>query len=296
MLRNSLLTATALVFILSTSSVSVIAATYTVTNTNDSGPGSLRATVAVANSTPDNDMIVFDIAECPNGVCTIHLTSGSLTVNAKTSAGILTVSNPSDPRQMIISGDGWPSGHIFFVDTGAKLNLDGLTLENGWDEVGGGILNKGELSITNLVIRYCSVGDALGGGFGGGIANIGGNVTIRESEIYHNDSFYDGAGIYSQDGSMTILDSTIADNLAATNQGFGGGIALVAWSDASWSALVANSTVSGNSASAGGAIYLANSKVPVHVTNLTVTQNFGGRAAQCLSTASMVAACISVTA
>ena len=40
---------------------------FVVTNTNDSGPGSLRAAVAIANATPGHDNITFAIAGAGQG-------------------------------------------------------------------------------------------------------------------------------------------------------------------------------------------------------------------------------------
>src|SRR5260221_4972833 len=117
---------------------SVLAATYTVTNTNDSGPGSLREAVATANSTSADDLIVFDILGCPNGVCMIVLTSGQFLVSGSDSAGTLTISNPVGPQSLIVSGN--HASRIFYVDSGAHLSVDGLTMHRGTAERAGGIL------------------------------------------------------------------------------------------------------------------------------------------------------------
>ncbi len=64
-----------------------------VTNTNNDGAGSLRAAIAAANSNPAYDAITFEIpssdAGCTNGVCTITLTTGELSIAAKQHYGDL---------------------------------------------------------------------------------------------------------------------------------------------------------------------------------------------------------------
>ena len=71
--------------------VTTQAATITVTNTNDSGPGSLRAAVATAAPL---DTINFNLSGCP---CTITLTSGEVVIDKPLyvrgpGAGVLAVS------------------------------------------------------------------------------------------------------------------------------------------------------------------------------------------------------------
>jgi len=81
------------------------------------------------------------------------------------------------------------------------------------------------------------------------------------------------------DGTLSVRDSTIAENIGY----IGGGVALVSWEGPDWTARIANCTLSGNYSidpdgqlSAGGAIYLANSMVPVRFENVTVSHNFAG--------------------
>ena len=247
------------------------AVTYTVTNTSDSGSGSLRAAISDANATADNDVIVFDIPGCPNGVCTIVLTSGQFTVSGNNSAGTLTISHSAGPQNLIISGN--HVSRIFYVDSGAHLSVDGLTMERGTAEAGGGILSRGDLRITNAAIQDCV---SINYWAGGGIANYGGNLVLELTEVRNNTATWGGGGIFSIDGPLSIRDSTIAGNVGYG----GGGIDLSAYANYSWSATIVNSTLSGNVSrhpdgdlQAGGAVYLENSQVPVLFINVTVTMN-----------------------
>ncbi|MGH9949845.1 MAG: choice-of-anchor Q domain-containing protein, partial [Pyrinomonadaceae bacterium] len=254
--------------------------TYTVTNTNDSGLGSLRAAVASANSTADNDVIVFNISGCPNGVCTVVLTSGEMGINAATSSGRLTISNPAGPQSVVIRGDN--ESRIFYINGGAHFTINGVTMENGAGfeildlGAGGALLNYGYSEISNSILRNNIAN------YGGSVANLGGFMVINKSEIINSQALVSGGGIYNLDGTLQVLDSTIANNISGWEfgQGFGGGMAIIAQSNSSWTATIANCTLSGNEAispeigvAVGGAVFLANGLTPVHFINVTVTQN-----------------------
>ncbi len=85
------------------------ASTYTVTTTNDSGQGSLRSAIILADQNGVDDTILFSIPltdpNCDaNAVCTINLTSGSLTLNS-TQAQSLTILNSTGAEKLRVSGN-----------------------------------------------------------------------------------------------------------------------------------------------------------------------------------------------
>ena len=151
-----------------------LGATFTVTNTNDSGSGSLREAVAAANANiDDDDWIVFDIPNCPNGVCRIVLTSGELVVTEDGSyGGTLSIFNSSGPTNLILSGN--DTNRIFNVTTG-QLLLFNLTLQDGYASAGGAIRNRVFCYIENSVLRYNRAQE------GGAIYNEYGTLIIRKS-------------------------------------------------------------------------------------------------------------------
>ena len=162
----------------------------TVTNTNDSGPGSLRQALAVVN---DGDTINFDSAL--NGQI-INLTSGELVINnsitiAGPGADLLTVSRSSSNLF-----------RIFHVMPGRAVTIGGLTIQNGSDSGGGGVLNDhATLTIDSCIVSGNFAPDSQGAGL-----------------------YNDGSGSIAQ---LTILNTTISGNqaLSTVTLTAGGGIA-----------------------------------------------------------------------
>ena len=265
------------------------AATYTVSSTTDSGPGSLRDAIAAANSTPDNDLIIFDISGCPGSVCTITLTTGELSISTSASAGALTISNPGGPAHLILSGNN--ASRILRVNSGANLTINGLTLQNGYSQEGGALLNEGSCTVVNSILRlnHAENGGAIKNG-GADNDAWGGSLVVIKSEIVNNKADSDpgyGGGIYSVDGPLFMLDSTVAENMAGSEYwisgGFGGGIAMIA-DNSSFAAVLVNCTISGNRSigeagpwaepGAGGGLFLISDSEPSTFLNVTMANNF----------------------
>jgi len=253
-----------------------------VTNTNDSGPGSLRAALSAAS---DGDTID---ATAVSG--TILLTSGELQINHN-----VTINGPG-------AGNLAVNGNATFrvcENFASDATISGFTITNGFTsdaEGGGGILNHGGLTLSNTSIISNHTGGcgafcfASGAGVnsnssgtltvtnsiisdnvtnlysfsGGGGMNLAGagTATITDSTISRNTG-HDGGGIFSSLPLLTVTNSTISDNLAVS----GGGIEVRGMT------IVTNSTVSSNSAVAlgGGGVY--NYFGTLSVTNSTISGN-----------------------
>ena len=227
----------------------LVPSTLTVTNNLDSGPGSLRADIAAAQS---GDTIVFDPSL--NGQ-TIALTSGVLDINKN-----LTIQGPG-AGQLAISGN--HTSQVFKVEAAVQATLSGLTISNGSSttSAGGGIDNFG-----NLTISACTVSNNYDSGQGGGIDNeYRATLTINNSTVSGNYAQNYGGGIYN-DGSLSLTASVVQQNRAVD----GGGI----WNGGS--ATISSSTVSGNlayggdSTGFGGGIYNAGT---MSLSASTVTGN-----------------------
>jgi hypothetical protein len=138
--------------------------------------------------------------------------------------------------------DGGGQHRVFFI-FGATAQIMGLTIRNGRDETGAGILNGGMLTVRNSVIS--------------------GNQAIGVGGV---DSF--GGGIHSYAGTLTLIDSTVSGNQATGDRAVGGGIG------SSSALIVSNSTISGNTASGyGGGI---SSSTNATLSSSTITNNTAG--------------------
>lgn len=230
--------------------------TFTVNNLNDTGAGSLRQAILDANENPGDDTIVFvdGLSE------TIVLTSGQLEITDSL------VIEGSGADVLSVSGNN--SSRIFKIISGTVV-INGLTLKDGHDTTGNGggaiITENGTITINACAIIN-NVSDSGGGG--GGIRKFGpGVVTIINSLISGNsalDEFQqgDGGGIRNDKEKLTLINSTVSNNAAASGGGvtsnngvleinnstitensatnFGGGI------DGNSEIELANSIVSGN--------------------------------------------------
>jgi len=129
---------------------------------------------------------------------------------------------------------------------GGLLNSGTLTLNNCMvrDNVtgngslvgshGGGIFNSGMLTLNHSAIMGNATGDATNDihdapGYGGGIYNANGNVTLNACIVSNNmtgnalDSGGLGGGLYNYNGDMELNDSAICDNMTGTGGALGRG-------------------------------------------------------------------------
>jgi hypothetical protein len=159
----------------------------TVTSLGDSGPGTLRD--AIANATPGD---TIDFAPKLHG--TITLTTGELGITQS-----LNIVGPG-ANKLTISGN--DDSRVFNVGVGVTASIEGLTVTRGLADKdannfaasGGGILNRGILTLTNDVLSdNQAVGDptktparaAIGSAVGGGIANLG-TLTVTACQFIDN--------------------------------------------------------------------------------------------------------------
>jgi hypothetical protein len=227
-----------------------------VTTTEDDGPGSLRAVIAGAEP---GAVVAFDTDGVFGTPQTIELASQIVLSKALTIEG-------HGAEAVTVSGAN--SVRVFHVTAGAVVTIEGLTVADGSAglelldlggpavaaRLGGGIYVDGESSLT---LRAAAVVDseaaATGGGLGmgGGIANVGATLVLREGSLVARSSAGSGGGIASlPDGdrpaTTTIEDSSVHDNAADEH---GGGIVNLR------SALVLDKTVvDGNAATGGGGV------------------------------------------
>ena len=112
--------------------------------------------------------------------------------------------------------DGALGGSVITVNAGVTLKLERLVITRGFFSFsdphpgGGGILNRGTLTLTRSVVKEST------GHQGGGIANLG-TATILHSAIDHNGN-YEGGNIWNS-GTLVVKDSKITRGVGRFGQG-----------------------------------------------------------------------------
>jgi uncharacterized delta-60 repeat protein len=227
-----------------------------VTNTNNSGPGSLRAIIASAPR-PGPSTITF-APELSGQV--INLTGSPIDIDYDRN---VTIDASALPGGLTISGDNVDSS-VFYVAYSA-VTLRSLSITGGAGYQGGAIENnRGDLTLDRVTISGNHATYS-----GGAVYSVGqtgdGSLTIRNSSLSGNtaDSF-GGALFCSGDFPVTIVNSTLSGNQA----NYGGGIY------SSFSQLtMTHCTVAGNSAIFPGGIYC--SRGALTLENNIVAANTG---------------------
>ena len=156
--------------------------------------------------------------------------------------------------------------------------ISGLSITDGVASSGngGGILNQGDLTLSQDEVQR----DNTDLGNGGGVANDGGTLVISQSLISGNhskngDGGGDGGGVSNDGpgGTVSIADSTIADNIADVG---GGGIADE--SGTGGTALV-YATIAGNQALSGGG--LLNASTITAIDSIVANNSAGSGPSDC---------------
>lgn len=233
---------------------------------------------AAAGSFSEQDTIQF--ADGVSG--TILLDEGELSI-----AGDLVIEGPGDD---LLTFDGVGRNRVFHVWPHVSAVLGGMTITGGLTITGGvggkgsGILNDGELTVTDA---------SLSENHGPGISNNG-TLTVRDSTLARNESgignartltvinsnisenYYSGIGSW---GSLTVVGSTISKNYGHGISSTAGEAtvtdsAIIGNRGGIWNngiLAVVNSTIARNSGYNGAGIGSAGA---LRVTNSTIVENW----------------------
>jgi predicted outer membrane repeat protein len=117
------------------------------------------------------------------------------------------------------------------IDNVGVLYADNVIVDhNSTTGRGGGILNVGTLIMTDSLVQYNTAIEPFPhnyeGGYGGGIYNHQGTVTLTRTDMDYNTSNSRGGGLYTN-GDVTITDGNISHNESESS---GGGIEIEFWS------------------------------------------------------------------
>ncbi|OWK36574.1 beta strand repeat-containing protein [Fimbriiglobus ruber] len=196
-------------------------ASFVVSNTNDTtAAGTLRTAIDSVNVSSDpTNTITFS----PGLSGTITLTASLPTITQSVAI--------QGPGAAVITIDGNMAYRIFDVDDGAAaaltVSISGLTLTHASAATGAAVYNDSDaVTLQNLAItRNFAIapgGKVLGGGVGAGLYTGGGSVNVLNSTFTDNSAADTGAAIANTGSTVTISDSTIDSNTAASKAGTGG--------------------------------------------------------------------------
>jgi parallel beta-helix repeat protein len=208
---------------------------FTVDNWDDSGPGSLRAAIASADSY--DDVIRFNV-------------KGTITLSSQ-----LEIRNGmkiQGPGADLLSVSGGGECRVFYIeDIVESVDIFGISIVSGdvdkYDlSQGGGIYNLSD----NLTVSNCHFcGNHAS--FGGGMYNLISSPEVTNCTFTSNIVTEDGGGIYNSGSSPTLTNCTFYSNSASD----GGAIYEEWYNGKSSSSKVTNCTFYLTSASNGGGMY-----------------------------------------
>jgi hypothetical protein len=208
----------------------------------------LREAIDKANKEAGPTTIAFSpVFDTPDKPQTITLTTGQLLVTAKD----LTINGPASG--LTVHGNG--KSRILAVEPGAKAVISNLTITGGLathDLGGGGVYNRGDLTLLNCNVTGNRAQYSVHRGYGGGVYNDAGSLTLQSCAVSNNtagtraDPLELGGGLANRDGTVILENSSFTANVNTTE---GGGV----YNEGT--AYVTNCTFDGNEAGTGGGLY-----------------------------------------
>jgi Zn-dependent metalloprotease len=242
--------------------------------------------VALNNSTVTNNSSNLDGGGIYNNGGTLTINNGTINNNtyARNGGGIYNNAGTVNLTDSTVSNNGvFDDGGGIYNDGGTTNIVNSIISNNTQnnlnapsgqaEQMGGGILSKnGTLTITNSTISGNTAKDANGFGFGGGIRSSNTSLTITQSELNENTAAISGGGIYLVNGSLTLNNSTMANNTAY----YGGGIYRIE------AAMTLNNvTIANNNAYIGGGFYSNSPSFALSMRNSIVANNTAAVGTDC---------------
>lgn len=186
---------------------------FIVTTANDGGKGSLRHAIHNANKHPGPDRIHFDAIKGP------FAKSKTITLKKELPelTGEVIIDGYIENRLWQSTGvtlSGRNRHPVLRIAPSTKVTISALTIADGHAERGGGILNRGELVVKGVTFRGNKADRD-----GGGLANLGGNVTLINSTFVDNRAGGAGGGVANDGGKASITHVTFSNNAAKNGGG-----------------------------------------------------------------------------
>ncbi|MBX2847944.1 MAG: hypothetical protein KTR16_06480 [Acidiferrobacterales bacterium] len=214
---------------------------------------------------------IFEINDSTVSFDNVEITGGK---SSEKGGGIYCKSSTIVLNNSSVSDNSTAKGGGGIASTYSTVRLNSSTVSGNRGTFGAGGISSlyGTLNLDSSAVS----GNAAGGR-GGGIFSFDGVVTLNESAVSGNLSTSNGGGIYNF-GMANLNNSTISDNYSSS-QGFsrasGGGL----FTSASSSAILKNTTVSGNKALGDGGGIASVSDGDITIINSLVIGNAMGAGA-----------------
>ncbi|MBX3010483.1 MAG: hypothetical protein KF832_03210 [Caldilineaceae bacterium] len=194
------------------------------------------------------DAIVAANEDAPSGTCPAGNGVDTLVLNnvvTLTTAYAADMGLPAITTTMAIEGNGnlilraptAPAFRLLTIGAAGHLTLTQVTVRGGNSDTGAGILNEGQLVVSNSTIDSNTANNE-----GGGLANTG-TLTMTNSTLNDNTALTNG-GALRNTGTATLLNSTVSGN--SVSGGSGGGLGNTG------TLTLINTTVTGNAVSGNG--------------------------------------------
>ncbi|MBK8022885.1 MAG: hypothetical protein IPK19_16000 [Chloroflexi bacterium] len=195
-----------------------------------------------ANAVPTNDVI--NLTNSTYMLTTSYISDDGFPPIATTATGGTLVINGNGATIARSSALGTPDFRLFYINSGANLTLNRVTLTNGRSGDGGAILNHGVLTVSDSTLRNNNVVGSFSAG--GAIDNFTGTLTLVRSTLSGNSAADYGGAISNNNGTMRVINSTVSGN-AVTGGGVADGGGAFDIFNAS-TVLIVNSTIANNTA------------------------------------------------
>ena len=214
------------------------------------GEISLREAIELANVSLGTQLITFDPALTDERLA---ISLGELPITDS-----LIIRGPGKDRLRL---DAEGQSRIFHVDSDISsqygVQIRGVELARGNDELGGAIRAESPLSLDHVTIR-----DSVG--INGGAIYSNSMLDLNAVSILNNEALEDGGGVYHDGPELSVENSSVAANVA---EGSGGGLIV----GSGGNHRIVNTTVSGNLAHSGGGVFVDGGGLIIR--HSTITEN-----------------------
>ncbi len=226
-------------------------------------PGAGGIAVTISNVTIRNGLVPNVGGGIANyGKLTLNdcVLTGNQSASFAAGGGVINLGGALTLNRTVVTGNRSGNGGGIFNDTNSSLVLSNsvisgnLAMEGGY---GGGIFNDGTATIDNSTVNNNQTSPQTGGpvaGYGGGIANFSGTLTMTNSTIGANGAHGKGGGIWHA-GVMQLFHVTVAGNIAdvdSSGAGSGGGVFVDGGTSQIWNSLLVENYAANEPNDCGG--------------------------------------------